>query len=474
MSGTEQVGTAQRPVRVAVVGAGPAGFFLAEALLARESPQFCVDLFERLPTPFGLVRSGVAPDHQKMKSVTRVFEKTAQNQRFRFLGNVHVGRAVEAGELLQRYDQVVYAIGSSRDRRLGIPGEELAGCHAATAFVGWYNAHPDFADFPFDLKTPRAVVVGVGNVALDIARILLRSPAELAKTDIADHAMEALQTSQIREVVMLARRGPAQAAFFAGQLDEIERLASVSVCVEAKHLEDAGCSLEDLDANARRNLDLLRLLSQRPLTGSDRTLRLEFLSSPVEILGDADRRVRAVRVERTELVREAAGFAARGTGQFFELPAGLVFRSIGYLGEPVPGVPFDAKSGIIPNQEGRVIQGPGGPIVPRTYAVGWIRRGPTGVIGTNKADAALVAEKMVEDVPLLSRADGVEAPRAECPIEGLLEARGIRVASFADWLTIDSLEVALGHQHGKVREKFDSIEAMMNQLLRDSTPHEGV
>lgn len=453
MSGA--VGTEARPVRVAVVGAGPAGFFVSEALLKRAAPVFAVDLFERLPTPFGLVRAGVAPDHQKIKSVTRTFEKTAQHGRFRYFGHVSVGKDVSHEELLAHYDQVVYAIGSSGDRRLGIPGEELTGCHAGTAFVGWYNGHPDFRDFPFDLTTKRAVVVGVGNVALDIARVLLRNRDELGKTDIPHYALEALEQSPLEEVVVLARRGPAQAAFTTGELEDIAALADVAVRVDATQLAVDDATLAKLDANAKRNLEVLRKLAEAPKANATRTLRLEFLASPVEVLGGEGKTVRGVKVERNVLVPSGDDLKARGTGDFFELDAGLVFRSIGYFGQPVPGVPFDAKAGIIPNVDGRVTE--------RVYAVGWIRRGPLGVIGTNKADGVAVAERLAEDVaslPDVARPSPDALPR-------LLAERGVQVATYSDWLSLDRLEVEAGKEKGKVREKITRIEDMLNALLRE-------
>jgi len=456
MATLRNLGTPERPVRVAVVGAGPAGFFTAEALLRAESPLFDVDVFERLPTPFGLVRAGVAPDHQKIKAVTKTFERTAAHQRFRFLGNVEVGRDVSAEELRAHYDQVVYAIGSSSDRRLGIPGEELRGCHAATAFVGWYNAHPDFRDFPFDLGAERAVVVGVGNVAMDISRVLLKDPAELAKTDIARHAVEALRTSRVREVVLLARRGPAHAAFDPRELSDIASVPGLGIELDLAQVEADARDPSGLDARQQKNLELMLGLARGPREPRERRLRLEFNASPIALLGEA--RVERVRVERNAAVQEPGGrVVARGTGQTFDLAAGLVFRSIGYLGLPLPGVPFDAKAGVIPNLEGRVTDAPG------TYSVGWIRRGPLGVIGTNKADGQLVAEHMREDVARLPARDPSLVSHAA--IDRVLSERGVAVTTYADWLHIDRVEVSEGRASGKLREKLASVEAMMNELL---------
>ncbi len=433
----------ERPVRVAVVGAGPAGFFTVEALLKQTSRLFEVDLIERLPTPFGLVRSGVAPDHQKLKSVTKAFEKIAKLPRFRFLGNVTVGKDITAEELATHYDQVVYAVGSATDRHLGIPGEKLSGSHAATEFVGWYNAHPDFREAHFDLDVERAVVIGVGNVALDVARVLLRDRDELAKTDIFGPALEALRTSPIREVVLVARRGPAQAAFTPIELQEFAELPSIRTQLDPEQLKVSPADFDHADAAARKNVELMHQLAASPRAGS-RTLRIEFLASPVEIRGD--QRVKSLRLERNEVVNGKA----RGTGTFFELETGLVFRSIGYFGEPLPGVPFDPGTGTIPNHDGRVL--------PRVYAVGWIRRTATGVIGTNKVDAHTVVEKMIEDAPSLP-----EVPRSG--ITALLEQRGVRVTTWDDWSKLDRLEVSAGQKLGKVREKFPSVSAMLKALL---------
>lgn len=461
MATDARLGTAERPVRAAVIGAGPAGFFTIDALLKRSSPVYDVDLFEALPTPFGLVRAGVAPDHQKIKSVTKTFDKTAKSDRFRFLGNVRVGRDIAVEELAQHYDQIVYAIGSSSDRRLGIPGEELTGCHAATAFVGWYNAHPDFKDFRFRLDTPRAVIVGAGNVALDIARVLLRSPEELAETDIADHALRQLREGRVRDVVLLARRGPAQAAFVHTELVDIAALEGVSIHVDRALIEAEAERMDELEAPARRNMELLLELARREPAKAERSLTLEFLASPVELVGDDEEKVKTVRVERTELVRSPGRIEARGTGETFEIEAGVVFRSIGYHGVPLPGVPYDEKKGIIPNQGGRVINGNGNPL-PGVYAVGWIRRGPLGVIGTNKADGQAVAELMVEDVARVVPRSA-EA-RAHAAVDALLASRGVRVATYTDWGIIDRLEVSRGKARGKVREKFASVEQMLAAL----------
>ena len=459
---TSSLGSTDRPVRVAIVGAGPAGFYAADALLRHETPVFEVDLFDRLPTPFGLVRSGVAPDHQKIKTVIKAFDRTARHPRFRFLGNVEVGRDLSAEDLALHYDQVVYAVGSSSDRQLGIPGEDLTGCHGAAAFVGWYNGHPDFVDLEFRFDTTRAIIVGVGDVALDVARILLRSPDELAKTDISGRALAALRNSRIREVVLMARRGAAQVAFSPGELQDIVDLAGVAVVVDPASLDVGAEHVDQLEPRCRKNVDMLRAQAARTPEDGARPLRIELLASPVEVLAGAPGRMGTVRVERNALTGDPLAPKARGTGQFFTIEAGLLFRSVGYRAVALPGVPFDERAGVIPNRAGRVLDPARDAILPGIYAVGWIRRGPTGVIGTNKADAQSVAELMVADVPACAARAGSLPPRAA--IDDLLRTRGVRVVSYADWLAIDAVEIARGVELGKVRDKFERVDEMLAVL----------
>lgn len=459
---TSTFGSPDRPVRVAIVGAGPAGFYAADALLRHAAPLFAVDLYDRLPTPFGLVRSGVAPDHQKIKTVIRAFERIAQHPRCRFLGNVEVGRDVSAAELVAHYDQVVYAVGSSSDRQLGIPGEELAGCHGAAAFVGWYNGHPDFVDLHFDFDTERAVIVGVGDVALDVARILLRRPDELATTDISDRALAALRASRIREVVLMARRGAAQVAFSPAELHELTELAGVAVLVDAASLAVGTEHLHALEPRCTKNVELLRGLAARAPGAGARTLRIELLASPVAVLPGAEGRMGSVRVERNTLTGDPLAPKARGTGECFTIAAGLLFRSVGYRAVALPGVPFDERGGIIPNRAGRVVDPAQDRVLHGQYAVGWIRRGPTGVIGTNKADAQAVAELMVADVPAgAARAAALPPPAA---IDDLLRRRGVRVVAWPDWLALDAAEIARGRERGKVRDKLERIADMLAVL----------
>ena len=444
------------PLRVAIIGSGPAGFYSADALLKNKAVPVTVDMFERLPVPFGLVRFGVAPDHQSIKRVQAAFERTAQLSGFRFFGNVRVGADLAVAELRRRYHAVLIAVGAPTDKHLGVAGEELAGSYAATSFVGWYNGHPDFLGHDFDLTSERAVVVGMGNVALDVARMLVRRPDELATTDIAGYALEALRSSRIREVVLLGRRGPAQAAFDQGELQDIAELNDVQVCVEGElPPEDAS----KLESPARKNLEYVMALAKEPPKNVERRVKLRFLTSPAELIGEAGR-VRGVKVERNALVTQPDGsVAARGSGEFEVLPSGLVMRSIGYRGVELSGVPFDARSGTIPNQGGRVTENRGGETVPGLYTVGWIKRGPTGLIGTNKACAKETVDVILEDAENLTRPE-LEA----ADIAAELEAKGTRVVTFQDWRRLDQLEQEAGKATGKVREKYVRIEEMLAAL----------
>ena len=436
-------------LKVAIVGSGPAGFYAAGALLASEDPLVEVDLFDRLPTPWGLVRLGVAPDHPKIKSVSRAFEKIAQRPGFRFFGNVEIGRDLAHVELVRRYDAVVYAFGAQADRRMGIPGEDIPGSWPATAFVAWYNGHPDFQKLPFDLSTERAVVVGNGNVAVDVARMLALTAAELEPTDTTDEAIAAIVGSGIREILVLGRRGPAQAAFTTPELQELTELAGADLVVDPADLElDAAsaAALEEDTAIARRNVELLREVAGRPGTAKPKTLRLRFCVSPAAILGDG--RVEAVEVVRNELVVDASGrIRAVPTDEREVIPCGLVLRSVGYRGTPMPGVPFDEERATIKNDEGRVLDDDGAP-TPGVYCTGWIKRGPSGVIGTNKKDANETVELLLEDAGagLLRRED-------EADIEELLSERGVTPVSYAGWQAIDAVERARGEEQGRPRVK---------------------
>jgi ferredoxin/flavodoxin---NADP+ reductase len=440
-------------LRVAVVGSGPAGFYAAASLLGADfSVQ--VDLIERLPTPWGLVRLGVAPDHPKIKSVSRAFEKIALQPGFRFLGNVEVGRDISHDELLEQYDAVVYAVGAQTDRHMGIPGEDLAGSWAATEFVAWYNGHPEFQELQFDLSGERAVVIGNGNVAVDVARMLALTPEELASTDTTDAAIAAFNSARFAEIVVIGRRGPAQAAFTTPELQELGELAGADVIVEARDLEGA----EATDTNSERNLAVLREYAAREPSGKPKRLVLRFLQSPVALLGDD--RVEAVELVHNRLEADERGaLRAVATGEHETLPAGIVFRSVGYRGVELPGVPFDERSGTIPNDRGRV--------APGVYVAGWIKRGPSGVIGTNKKDAAETVERLLDDLRAAPRKG-----RSAEEIDAFLLDRGVRLVLYPGWTSIDELERAAGEQLGRPRVKlctWDELLAAAETVAAESS-----
>jgi ferredoxin/flavodoxin---NADP+ reductase len=446
--------------RAAIVGAGPSGFYAADQLL---KAGFEVDLFDALPTPFGLVRAGVAPDHPKIKSVTRVYAKTALHDAFRFFGAVTLGTEISREDLLARYHAVVYAIGTSVDNRLGIPGEDRPGSHPATEFVAWYNGHPHFADHNFDLNGGRAVVVGNGNVAIDVARMLVLDPGELAGTDTADHALDAFGMAGVTEVVLLGRRGPAEAAFTNPELRELGELARADVIVDPAQLEGVVVA-EDADATKRRNVEILRDYAQRTPSGKSHRLELRFLRSPLEILGDGeDGPVTGVRVAINRLVtREDGRVAAEATGEEEVIECGLVLRSIGYRGTPVAGVPFDERRGLIRNDGGRVVdeEDPARPCRGE-YVVGWIKRGPSGVIGTNKKDAADTVARILEDEQ--AGALGTPDPALANPeaIAAWLTERMPGHVTWAGWEAIDQLESELGAPTGRPRVKLVRLDELV-------------
>jgi ferredoxin--NADP+ reductase len=457
--------TTGRPLRIAVVGAGPAGFFTAAALVKNTSIEASVDLFERWPTPYGLVREGVAPDHESIKGVTRIFDRVLQHPRVRFFGNVAFGEDVLRSELKAMYDQVVYAVGAQTDRRMGIPGEDLVGSWPATEFVRWYNGQPECADLSFDLTVQRAVVVGNGNVAVDVARILLTDPDVLARSDIADHALEALRQSQVREVVMLGRRGPAQAKFTNVELKELGKLDGVDVVVAPEELElDLDSAGEAGDRRVARNLEILHDYASRQTSEAPRRLTFRFLVSPVELLS-ADSAVGAVHLEKNRLVRSANGYlSAEGTGEYETLEAGLVLRSVGYRGVALPDVPFDDSRGVIPHRMGRVLTSPDGEHAPGEYAVGWIKRGPSGVIGTNKACAVETVASMIEDAEQLP----VESGRAVDPdaILAVLAERCPDYVTADDWRRLDEAETERGEAEGRPRVKVVRVDEMLNLMRK--------
>jgi ferredoxin/flavodoxin---NADP+ reductase len=460
------IGTRERPLRVAIVGSGPAGFYAAGHLLKCKShPDLCVqvDMYDRLPTPWGLVRGGVAPDHPNIKAVSRVYEKTAAHPEFRFFGNVELGRDVSRDDLLGRYDAVVYAVGSQTDRRMGIPGEDLPGSWAATEFVAWYNGHPDYRDLEFDLDHERAIVVGNGNVATDVARMLALTPAELAATDVADHALEVLSRSKVREIVVLGRRGPAQAAFTNPELLELGEMTDADVFVDPRDAELDPLSRAFLESEAasgttRKNVEIISGYAAREPTGKPRRIVLRFLVSPVEIMGRD--RVEGIRIRRNELVPDELGaLRARPTDAEEELGCGLVFRSIGYRGTPLRGLPFDERRATVPNEGGRIVADGGTPLAGE-YAVGWIKRGPTGIIGTNKRDAQETVDVLLEDLDAGRLLDPADPDRDT--LEALLSERAPDHVTYSGWEAIDRAEKTAGEPQGRPRVKLCTFEELLD------------
>jgi ferredoxin--NADP+ reductase len=445
---------------VAIIGAGPSGFYAAGALLQQSQIHILVDMYDRLPTPFGLVRYGVAPDHEKIKSVTKVYDRTAADPRFRFFGNIDFGVDLTHADLRRYYDQIIYAVGAQSDRKLNIPGEELEGSLSATEFVAWYNGHPDFTDLEIDLNCENVVVVGVGNVAMDVARILAKTVDELKRTDIADYALDALAQSKVTDIYVLSRRGPAQVKFTNPEIKEFGELAVAEPVVHADELvlDPLSAAEAETDTGIQKNLATLRHYAEQPPSGKARRVYFRFYTSPVELLGDGHGRVSAVVVERNELRPNPDGsLSAYGTGELTTLPACLVLRSIGYKGIPLEDVPYDTRTGTITNRDGRVIDPETGEPRPGEYVTGWAKRGPTGVIGTNKPDAVETVQHMLSDVPTLTPAPEPD-PAA---IDGLLEERRLQFVSIEGWRLLDSLEQANGAAAGRPRVKFTRIQDML-------------
>ncbi len=467
------LGTPESPLRVAIIGSGPSGFYAADALLKnKEGLTVEVDMFERLITPHGLVRGGVAPDHQKIKNVTKIYDKIAAHENFRFYGNVEFGKDVTHADLTQHYHQLVYAVGAQTDRQLGIPGEDLAGSHAATEFVAWYNGHPDYRHLTFDLSHETAVVIGNGNVAMDVTRILASSIAELSRTDIADYALDALRESNVKQIIMLGRRGPAQAAYTNPELKEFGELEEAQVIVSENDITLDELSAEYIadgnDRTAEKNVQLLRQYHQQERDpNKPKQIIMRFLVSPVEFVGDG--KLEEVKIVHNELyLNERGTLRPRATEQFEAFDAGVVFRSIGYRGVPLPDVPFYDRWGTIPNADGRVTDTHEGEPLPGEYAVGWIKRGPSGIIGTNKPDSQETVKLMLED----AAAGTAHAPAqpSRDAVEQLMQERNIRYVSYTDWQTIDKLEVEKGEAAGRPRVKFTDPAEMLQILDADKSP----
>ncbi len=457
---TANLGSIERPLRAAVIGAGPSGFYAAAALL-KEGVTVSVDLFDRLIAPHGLVRYGVAPDHQNIKAVAKTYDRTAADPAFRYFGNVEIGKDLTHADLKRHYDVIFYTTGAQSDRRLGVPGEDLPNSLSATEFVAWYNGHPDYKDLSVDLSCEAAIVVGVGNVAMDVARILAKSVEELRETDIADHALAQLANSNIKDIYIVARRGPAQVKFTNAEIREMGHLeiADAIVLDNELRLDRASSAAIEGDTAMQKNLDYLRAYAEIGATGKPRRVHFRFLLSPVEIIGENGKIV-AVKMEKNELRPSVSGdIKASGTGQYETIPAGMILRSVGYKGVPLEGVPFDNRNGVIPNEIGRVIDLDTGRVMTGEYVAGWIKRGPTGVIGTNKPDAIESVNSMFDDLQ-----KGKLVPASEPSpdaIPALLAERGVRYVTKDDWKLIEAKEVADGKVLGKPRVKIVEREAML-------------
>jgi ferredoxin/flavodoxin---NADP+ reductase len=448
--------------RVAIVGAGPAGAYAAACLL-RASGDVEIDLFERLPTPWGLLRGGVAPDHQEIKRLEETFDRQTLGRGCRFLGNVEIGVDVSHSELMRHYTAVVYATGAQTDKSLGIPGEDLPGSWAATEFVAWYNGHPDYRGLEFDLSATRAVVIGNGNVAADVTRMLTLSPRALERTDVADHALEALRESRIEEVIVLGRRGPAQVAFTSAELRELGHLDGVEILVDGddvaldplsrRWLAEAG------SFTARKNVEQLHEFAARhPRPEARRRIELRFLRSPVEIRGSG--RVESIDVRRNEIIRTDDGqLRARPLASDVEtIECGLVLRSVGYQAVPLPDVPFEERRFVLPNERGRVLTADGEPLR-GVYAVGWIKRGPTGILGTNKRDAEETVSCLVEDLRTGALLEPPNAGREQ--IDTLLGQRKPDLVTVEGWRAIDAHELERGRSEERPRVKLASRDELL-------------
>ena len=470
MSDAQTVGTETNPLRVAIIGAGPAGFYAADHLLKQTDLAVSVDMFDRLLTPYGLVRHGVAPDHLKIKNVTKSFAQTAADPRFRFFGNVEFGKDLTIDDLQRHYHQVMFCTGAQTDRQLGIPGEDLVGSHPATAFVAWYNGHPDYCEHHFDLSQESVVIVGVGNVAIDVARILCLSPEELHLTDMPAYAVEALSQSRIKDVYVLGRRGPAQAAFTNPELKELGELDVADLLILPEEAELDELSAAEVEASGDRMLsrkvEMIREFANRAPEGKKRRLHLRFMVSPTELVDDGNGAVAAVRLVRNRLEKSETGtISCVATPATETISAGMVFRSVGYRGVSLPGIPFNDRWGVVANAGGRVIDSESGEPVVGEYTAGWIKRGPSGVIGTNKPDALESVAALLEDAGA-GRCWTPGAP-AQDSVSSLLMSRGVQFTSFDDWCSIDSAELAEGERCGRPRVKFNSKPDMWSVLNRE-------
>lgn len=454
------VGNHERPLRVAVIGAGPAGFYAAQALLKQKLVAKQIDIFERLPAPYGLVRYGVAPDHQKIKSVERIYASVMADERVRFYGNVEFGKDLTRADIRDHFDQVIYTVGAASDRRLGIDGEDLPGSYSATEFVAWYNSHPDYAERTFDLSHSAAVVIGMGNVAMDVARVLAKTEAELAVTDIADHALAALAASNVQDIYVIGRRGPVQSKFTTPEIREFGELSDAEPVLAAESLELDPASTRALaeSRTAQKNMAVLQSFATHALEGKGKRVHFVYCASPLEILG-TDGQVSGIRLVDNTLVETDSGYInSVSTDRTRVIPCGLILRSVGYRGVPLSDVPFDSRRHIIPNVGGRVTDADGA-IVSGEYVAGWIKRGPSGVVGTNKADAVETVDAMVKDARSVTPVSKEHAKPEAVP--ALLASRGVRFVDRQGWLAIDALETTAGEAAGRPRVKIAQVEALL-------------
>ncbi|MBT7953290.1 MAG: NADP oxidoreductase [Gammaproteobacteria bacterium] len=454
------IGTEEHPLQVAIVGSGPSGFYACEALLKSD---ICVNInmLERLPVPYGLVRSGVAPDHPKLKQAIKVYARIAESPRFKLLANVKVGLDLSVAELTESHHAVIFANGAETDRKLGVPGEDIPGSHTATEFVGWYNGHPDYRDKVFDLKSETAVIIGQGNVAADVARILAKSVDELKHTDIAEHALDTLAESNIKDIYVVGRRGPAQVKFTPKELREFESLELCQTIIDSEEMllnPESAMELEDKSNSAQRKIyEQLSKLAALEHSNKPRNCHFTFLKSPKELLGSGH--LEKVVFEHNQLSGDALQQSARGTGETLELETGLLFRSIGYRGIAMPSLPFDEQRGLIPNMDGRISENQ--QALPGLYVTGWIKRGPTGIIGTNRADSVATVQSLLEDLQTLDT--GTEKSGAD-GVCNLLQTRNVRYVSFEEWEKIDQSEIDRGQPKNKPREKYTYINEMLDLL----------
>ncbi len=455
------VGTTENPLRIAIVGAGPTGFYAAAHLLKQKKLTVQVDMYEALPAPFGLVRYGVAPDHQKIKSITKLYDRAAKNKNFHFFGNVRIGKDISVAELKEYYHQLMFTTGAPTDKPLRIPGEELEGSLPATEFVAWYNGHPDYADYKIDLSAKNVAIVGIGNVAMDVARILTRTTEELMDTDIAEHALQALKESKVENVYVLGRRGPAQAAFTTPEIKELGEMQDADCYVRPDEAELDPLSAADIkgDRKLERKVEIIQSYAGAETTGKAKKITVRFLVSPTELIGDENGHVKTMKIVKNELyINDKGVMRPRATDIVEEIPVDIVFRSIGYRGARIEGVPFYDAWGVNLNEEGRLLDEETKEPVVGLYTGGWIKRGPSGVIGTNKPDAVETVTHMLTDL-----ADGKILQPANPTVDAAIAFVAERKSdyfTYADWQKLDALELANGKAAGRPRVKFTNVEEM--------------